>query len=203
MGLVPPHLLPRRVRRLRRRGVVAALASVALVLAGLTVVMALSFQAAGTRSTFAALTTGRHAAVLAGSAVEETLAELNTLLREKVGSRDLRADLPGKATGGRVDGPDVLGVPSFTYPPARTRELLAAGARGIEISDVVIRPLYLDTVTNHGAIELACSATRPKGTGPQVTRRVMARYFFALDGSGKRIRVDPLPFSKALDRRPL
>ncbi len=191
------------MNRDRRRGaVLAALSMVVLVFGAMGLVMALSHQADQTRSVHASLAQGRLATELAESALAETLAEFGTVLSGLAGSGDHRSRLAGAAEAGRVPGPKVFDLEVFEYDPLRTRDLLEEGRGGVELSPVLLRPLYYGLMANLGEMELSCTASLALVGGRKLVRRVTAVHSFALQPDGRSFRIVPVPLRVMVDRRP-
>lgn len=192
---------------MKRRGSVAVgLIFVGLIVAAVTVVMAISNQSQGARATAIGYLHGRYAVELAESCIAEAMADFDLSVQKSTGGRDLRTGILNAGQSGPVAGRDVIGVETLTTDPVRTRALSTFG-EGFQLSPVTLR--FLDFHThgfdgkpiNKGRVEFVATVTSAERGGRVLSRTVTWRHNIALRSNGNSFRLEQVPFQVFVDRR--
>ena len=175
----------------------SGLALVGLIVGAMGVVLAISSQSQSTRSLQVGAVQGRLAAEFAESGIDEALAEFTKSMDMHFGG-DARARIAGAAQGGQVPGSALGG--DWTFFPARTAALMTKSQTPIQLSPVAVRPLYYNTVSNYGEVDLSCCASFKLAGNRQLFRRVTTRHYFQLVADGKTFLVNPVSNQINVDR---
>lgn len=157
-----------------RRGQAGALALVAVLVAGVMVVMGVAQHSGTTRRVYATALLGRIAEQLAESAVEEALASFHRF------------------------PPERLAAGAWTWEAAATRRILRESRSAVEISPVTLRAL--DSDGRRGQIEISCEAQASSAPGRKIQRRVVSRHTFHFDTDGKMLTMNSNPQLRLVDR---
>jgi hypothetical protein len=183
-----------------RRGLAAAgLVLIGLVQVAMIVVMALSSQGATARSVYASHVQGRYATEIAESAVEECLANFGKAFDAQLGQRNLR-DLLLARRENRVNGPDILGVESWSYNPAFTLAAITDLKLGFKLNPVTLKPLWYDKSTNTGQIEISAICSFSLSRGRTLFRRLRVVHPVTIGPNGASVRLLPIADSVIVDR---
>lgn len=179
---------------------------VTLLLAAFMWTLAVSQQTAGVVARHAHQLLARTAVELAESALDECLADLTSILRRRLGSKNARHELLGLSrAGGPRLGPERWGSlysgDSFAYPPHRTLELVRDLGVGVELSPVTVRFLYFDTTINHGQLELSVLARARRGGRLSLAREVSTRFNVSLFSDGVSFHIHPVPVQLRVQRQ--
>ena len=191
----------------RAGSMVVGMIFLALIVAAVTVVMAISNQGSSTRAVATNFIHGRYAIEIAESCIAEALAEFDDAVQLTTNGRDLRANILNLGrSGALVAGKDIIGVETLQTDPVRTRGLTTWG-QGFKISPVTIH--FLDysifdaagKPANKGRIEFTATVSSSEKGGRVLSRTVTWRHNIALRLSGTSFRLEQVPFQVLVDRR--